>query len=108
MADFDHLSPGNIEQLMRLRSSFDCSGFSPKRPAGNLVVGDHFDEIRDKWALIFPAIILTLYLSDEFSGMKNVRFGSVSMQDVTVSEFLNETKITDHEKVHYFLGADKA
>jgi hypothetical protein len=48
VADLDHLSPGNIEQLMWLRSSFDCSGFSPKRPAGNLVFSDHFYEIRDK------------------------------------------------------------
>jgi hypothetical protein len=63
---------------------------------------------RWRWALIFPAIIIALYLGDELSRMKNVRFSSVSMQDVTISEFLNKTKIADHEKVYYFLGADKA
>jgi len=47
MVDFDQLSPGEIEELMQIPSSFDCFGFSPKWPAGNLVFGDHLDEVRD-------------------------------------------------------------
>ena len=47
VADLDHLMPGNVEQLMGLRSSFDCSGFAPEWPVGNLVFGNQFDEIRD-------------------------------------------------------------
>jgi hypothetical protein len=48
MTDLDHLSPGNIEQLMWLRPSFNSSGFPPERSDGNLVFGDHFDEVCDK------------------------------------------------------------
>jgi hypothetical protein len=48
MTDLDHLSPGYIEQLMWLRPSFNSSWLPPERSDGNLVFGDHFDEVCDK------------------------------------------------------------
>jgi hypothetical protein len=48
MADFDHLMPGNIQKLVRFRSSFHGSGFSSEWSAGNLVFGDQFGQVRNQ------------------------------------------------------------
>ena len=46
--DFLHLVAGEIEKLMRFRSSFDRSGLSPEWPAGKLILGNQFDQVRDQ------------------------------------------------------------
>ena len=38
--------PGNIQQLVRLWSSFHGSGFSSEWSGGNLVFGNQFGQVR--------------------------------------------------------------